>query len=87
MKSKSDITFYYYHNPSRNPHITIHLGSCNNCNYGRGMHINVQRGLNSVWSGPFDKLEWAVEYIENNIKKNFPITYCSNCKPQDSISI
>jgi hypothetical protein len=68
--------YYYYHNPDRNPHITIHKGTCGHCNNGKGKHLNAEKGRNSVWTGPFYSLKYAQEYIDKNIIKNYPTSYC-----------
>lgn len=71
--------YYYYHNPDKNPHIKIHKSTCGHCNFGSGKHPNAEKGLNSVWTGPFYNLEWVTTYITNNIRINYPIEYCSHC--------
>jgi hypothetical protein len=73
--------FYYYHNPKRVPHLTIHLSNCGNCQDGSGKHIDVSKGKNCVWTGPFNSLDWAIEYIEENIKLNSKMTFCKICMP------
>jgi len=75
----TNIFYFFYHNPQRNPHITIHKSSCGHCKFGKGKHKDVLKGLNCVWTGPFYNLEWAIKYIENNIKKTYNIQYCNHC--------
>lgn len=77
------MTYYYYHNPDTNPHLTIHEGDCGHCKNGKGKDKIKTRGVYGVWSGPFDTVELAENYIDTCIKlgKIKTIEYCSICNP------
>lgn len=76
------MSYYFYHNPDVVPHIKIHKSSCGHCQKGKGKHKDQEYGKRGVWTGEFDKKEWAIEYIENNIKLNgYSIEFCKICNP------
>ncbi len=75
------MSFYFYHNWERVPHIKIHKGDCGECKDGKGKQPAKVSGLNSVWSGKFDTKQLAVAYITNYINQNLPIEYCTKCNP------
>jgi hypothetical protein len=74
-----DIIYYFYHNPNRNPHLTIHKSTCGHCKFGGGKHTKAEKGLNSVWTGPFYDLKWVEDYINDNIRKDYPTEFCKHC--------
>lgn len=72
--------FYYYHNPNVNPHLTIHRGTCGDCQDGKGKHKNVERGNRCVWAGPFHDINWMYTYIQDNLLlRGYEPTFCSKC--------
>lgn len=62
--------YYYYMNWRAHQDNKIHKATCGYCNYGTGMHQNVNRGENGVWVGPFSSLDLCIEHVQN--KLNLP---------------
>lgn len=69
--------YYFYHNWQAGKENKIHKGSCGYCNYGTGMHQNMNRGENGVWIGPFSTLDLCHSYITT--KLNLSAVEPHNC--------
>lgn len=53
------MSFYVYENWTAEHKAVIHLGSCGNCNEGKGCHENPLGNRNGRLHGPFDTLNGA----------------------------
>ena len=63
--------YYIYENWGRKDYDGpyIHQADCGICNNGQGMIRNADQGKRGVWIGPFNHLDYAIEYYECHFEK------------------
>lgn len=59
----------------------LHYSNCKQCNNGTGKHENPSHGLNGVWAGPFNEIQYADEFVKNIVRNSSGAERCSFCKP------
>jgi hypothetical protein len=68
--------FYFYYNWQAGQINMIHRGSCAKCKWGTGMRVEVKRGANGVWIGPFSSVDLAKNYVRKYHKIDADLHNC-----------